>query len=630
MRFVLREGSGATARADVAMLTALGLPGGGIVRVGSTLVRVVPSDVGIPNELYLPPDAFGNGAVAPGSAVDVRRAVVPVATTVNIARDGQPVGHVPSSLLSLPVRAGESYTTPEGVVTVRHVQPGPSATIGPSTVATSTPAPTSPEATEAPTPGPPAMIAGLENELELLTGWLRLVTSRDPHPANGGVAGVIITGPPGSGKSELVHASADALGLSVTAVDLRTVTTAERLLASFERAVRAATPGTVLYVDHLDPLLEREAGTRHQAAAVTRWLLDTVADAARLAVVIASNRPSIGADLDAPELLPKTLEIAPPNHARRMALLAAALDGAPGVDLEILANATPGFSALDISTAVLDATARTGGRLTTETLLAAIRATPASLGTAQLGSIPSYGFDRVADLVEVKRALTESVIWQMREPERFTRMGIEPSRGILLYGPPGTGKTFVVRALAHESGAAFFAVKGAELLDKWVGESERGVREVFARARSVAPSIIFFDELDALAPVRGSSTNSVTDSVVAALLTELDGVAGRGDVFVIGATNRMDLIDPALLRPGRLETHLFLGLPGAEARASFFAMSTVPMTDDVDHDLLVDRTEGQSFADLDGLLREAALAAMRDDAHADQLTWAHLQTALET
>jgi len=229
----------------------------------------------------------------------------------------------------------------------------------------------------------------------------------------------------------------------------------------------------------------------------------------------------------------------------------------------------------------------------------------------------------------VKEALTESVIWQLTDPSRFERMGIDPPRGMILHGPPGTGKTFVVRALAHESGAAFFSVKGAELLDKWVGESERGVREVFARARAVAPSIIFFDELDALAPVRGSSTNSVTDSVVAALLTEMDGVATRGDVFVIGATNRVDLIDPALLRPGRLEVHLLLGLPGPEARKAFFAITSVPIAESVDRDELASRTDGMSFADLDGVLRRAAIAAMREDPRADTVTWRDLEAALE-
>ena len=300
------------------------------------------------------------------------------------------------------------------------------------------------------------------------------------------------------------------------------------------------------------------------------------------------------------------------------------------VDIEALTNATAGFSALDISTAILEAKATSNGAITTPALLDAIRATPPSLSTAGLGQIPSYGFDKVANLDATKQTLTESVIWQLTDPGRFDRMGIEPPRGILLYGPPGTGKTFVIKALAHESGAAFFPVKGAELLDKWVGESERGVREVFARARAVAPAIIFFDEIDALAPVRGSSTNNVTDSVVAAMLTELDGVGDRGDVFVIGATNRKDLIDPALLRPGRLEVHLLLDLPAPESRKAFFGITDVPLGADIDIDRLVERTEGWSFADLEGLLRRAAIAAMRSDHNADEVAWRHVEDGLSS
>ena len=241
---------------------------------------------------------------------------------------------------------------------------------------------------------------------------------------------------------------------------------------------------------------------------------------------------------------------------------------------------------------------------------------PVARDRSLLGEMPTYGFEKVANLDEVKQRLTEAVIWPITDPERFRRMGIDPPRGLLLYGPPGTGKTYVIRALAHESGAAFFAVKGAELLDKFVGESERAVREVFARARSVAPSILFFDELDALAPVRGRSTTSVTDSVVAALLTELDGVGERGDVVVIGATNRKDLIDPALLRSGRFESHIELGLPEESARRALLGIADVPFGDDVDLDVLAADTEGLSFADLTGMLREAALVALRRDASA--------------
>lgn len=630
MRFVLRSTDSAVAQADVAMLTALGLPGGGIVSVGDTHVRVMPGEMRVANELALPPYAFENGAGAPGSTVDVSRVVAPAANRISLDSGDVPPEGAIRHLVGIPVSDGNRYTVDGREVTVTAVRPRSPAIVTAATVAAETArhtstAPSTPSHSGAPD-GPPLMVVGLENELDLLTGWLRLLAI-DGTADDGTVAGVTVSGPVGSGRSELVQAAADALDLTVDHIDLRTVTTPDRLLASFERAVTSAHPGTVLFIDRLDPLLEREAGIRHQVAAVTRWLLETVADTSGVAVVLASTNPTAAADLDATDLLRRTLAIAAPSLERRRALFGAAIGD--DVDLDVLANATAGFSALDISTAVLDARAATRSPLTTERVLASIRATPASLGTASLGSIPSYGFERVANLVETKRALTETVIWQLRDPRRFERLGIEPPRGLLLHGPPGTGKTFVVRALAKESGAAFFAVKGAELLDKWVGESERGVREVFARARAVAPSIIFFDELDALAPVRGSSTNSVTDSVVAALLTELDGVSGRGDVFVIGATNRKDLIDPALVRPGRLEVHLLLGLPEAESRRAFLDITTVPLAVDVDIDDLVRRTEGMSFADLDGLMRRAAIAAMRDDPHAALVHPHHVDAALD-
>jgi transitional endoplasmic reticulum ATPase len=296
-----------------------------------------------------------------------------------------------------------------------------------------------------------------------------------------------------------------------------------------------------------------------------------------------------------------------------------------------LASQSAGFSAADVVAAVLEASARAAGAsrpVTQEDLEAAIEATTPSLGAAPIGEIPSYGFERVANLVDIKERLTESVIWQMQDPERFTRLGVDPPKGLLLYGPPGTGKTYVMRALAHESGAAFFPIKGAELLDKWVGESERAVREVFARAGAVAPSILFFDELDALAPIRGKSTNSVTDSVVAALLTEIDGVSDRGNVFVIGATNRRDLVDPALLRPGRFEVHLHFDLPHPDARRAFFDISEMPFASDVEIDELVAGTDGRSFADLSGILREAALTALRRDLSAITVTRDDLERSI--
>ena len=192
---------------------------------------------------------------------------------------------------------------------------------------------------------------------------------------------------------------------------------------------------------------------------------------------------------------------------------------------------------------------------------------PLSRSATEEVAVGSVTLDDVGDMVETKQALTEAVLWPLQHPETFERLGVEPPRGVLLYGPPGCGKTFVVRALASSGRLSVHAVKGAELMDKWVGASEKAVRELFRRARDSAPSLVFLDEIDALAPRRGQSFDSgVTDRVVAALLTELDGIEPLRDVVVLGATNRPDLIDPALLRPGRLEKLVFVEPPDADAR----------------------------------------------------------------
>jgi transitional endoplasmic reticulum ATPase len=236
-------------------------------------------------------------------------------------------------------------------------------------------------------------------------------------------------------------------------------------------------------------------------------------------------------------------------------------------------------------------------------------------------------------MVEVKQTLTESVLWPLSYPDAFSRLGVEPPRGVLLYGPPGCGKTFLVKAIAGTGKANVLSVKGAELLSKWVGESERAVRELFRRAREAAPTIVFLDEVDARAPVRGqSSDGGTTDRVVAALLTELDGVESLRDVVVIGATTRPDLIDPAMLRPGRLERLVYAPPPDAEARALILqaAAKGVPFEPDVDLAALGERTDGYSAADCTALVREAALTAMRESMTATTVTQVHLETALAT
>ncbi len=657
MKFVVRAGTDPEGRADSALLTAMGLPGGGVVKIENTHVLVRPGDVASPNALLLGVRTMANAGVRAGDARDVKRALLSEANRVVLSPtdEGLDARHLARSLQGLPVTVGDRVmvrsaygddTTPEEVeLVVRTVDPGPAGLVGSRTVVYEegeappavVPQPAGTPGGETPTTAD-ALLTGLDTELEIMTGWLSLLTSTSDLPDAWGlprVAGVLVEGPTGCGKSELVAAAAQAVGARVHEISLELVFKPEKLLELLEKAVKNTTGPAVIFVDRLDSVAGDDAMFRNQVTAVLRWFLDAVADRPRIACVLAISSASKLSDaVSGSELLPRKLSIPPPDLKRRSLLFEAALARVPSVEVDYdqLASRTAGFSGADIVAAIVHASALiagTGGQITGDVLQRAIAETTPSLGTASLGEMPSYGFERVANLDEVKQRLTEAVIWQMQEPERFSRLGIEPPRGLLLYGPPGTGKTFVIRALAHESGAAFFTIKGAELLDKYVGESERAVREVFARARAVAPALLFFDEIDALAPVRGNSTNSVTDSVVAALLTEMDGVSERGDVFVIGATNRRDLVDSALLRPGRLETHLYLGLPPAASRRAFFGISDVPLADDVDLEWIIGATDGLSFAELDGMLREAALQALRRDSTAIEVTVPDVTAALE-
>jgi transitional endoplasmic reticulum ATPase len=227
--------------------------------------------------------------------------------------------------------------------------------------------------------------------------------------------------------------------------------------------------------------------------------------------------------------------------------------------------------------------------------------------------VPDVTYADVGGLDAVKRELARAVEWPLTYSVMFERLRTEAPRGILLYGPPGTGKTLLAKAVANESNVNFISVKGPELLDKFVGESERAVREVFHRARQNAPTIVFFDELDALAPERGRSFDSrVTERVVSQLLTELDGIEDLRNVLIIGATNRPDIVDRALLRPGRFEKVIHVPTPDAEARRAIFDVHTrgVPLADDIDLDELADRTEGYTGSDIEAIVREASMLAM--------------------
>ncbi|ASJ09654.1 AAA family ATPase [Thermococcus siculi] len=227
--------------------------------------------------------------------------------------------------------------------------------------------------------------------------------------------------------------------------------------------------------------------------------------------------------------------------------------------------------------------------------------------------VPNVHWEDVGGLEDVKEELREAVEWPLRYPEAFMGLGITPPKGILLYGPPGTGKTLLAKAVANESEANFIAIKGPEVLSKWVGESEKNIREIFRKARQAAPTVIFIDEIDAIAPRRGTDVNRVTDRLINQLLTEMDGIQENSGVVVIGATNRPDIIDPALLRPGRFDRLILVPAPDEKARLEIFKVHTrkVPLAEDVSLEELAKRTEGYTGADIEAVVREAALTAMR-------------------
>jgi transitional endoplasmic reticulum ATPase len=360
--------------------------------------------------------------------------------------------------------------------------------------------------------------------------------------------------------------------------------------------------------------------------------------------VVATTARAESADprLRAADLLDRELGLALPDAKTRRELLNVLLRDVPldtGIDCGALAERTPGFVAADLIALRRDAALRAAlrqrdedePRVSQQDLEAALTTVrPVSLSTSDNLATGGLTLDDVGNMVDVKQSLTETVLWPLRYPDSFARLGVEPPRGVLLYGPPGGGKTFLVRALAGTGALNVFAVKGAELMDKWVGESERAVRELFRRAAEAAPSLIFLDEIDALAPRRGQSSDSgVADRVVAALLTELDGVEPMREVVVLGATNRPELVDPALLRPGRLERRVYVPPPDAEARTAILVATSknTPLASDVDLAAVASTLDGYSAADCAALIREAALTAMRESLEAHEVTAAHLEAA---
>ncbi|WP_205876239.1 AAA family ATPase [Mycobacterium camsae] len=489
-------------------------------------------------------------------------------------------------------------------------------------------------------------LKGAQPQAAKLTEWLKLALD-EPHLLKslgaGTNLGVLVSGPAGVGKVTLVRAVCAARRLvELDGPAIGALAAEDRLRAVSTAVTKVGDGGGVLLITDVDALLPE---TPEPVAALILTELRRAVATDGVALIATSARPDqIDARLRSPELCDRELGLPLPDAGTRRALLEALLKKVPtsDLDLDAIASRTPGFVVADLAALMREAALRAASRasvdgqpptLSQDDLIGALSVIrPLSRSASEEVSVGSVTLADVGDMVEAKQALTEAVLWPLQHPDTFSRLGVDPPRGVLLYGPPGCGKTFVVRALASTGQLSVHAVKGSELMDKWVGSSEKAVRELFRRARDSAPSLIFLDEVDALAPRRGQSFDSgVTDRVVAALLTELDGIDPLRDVVVLGATNRPDLIDPALLRPGRLERLVFVEPPDADARREILrtAGKSIPLSSDVDLDAVAAGLDGYSAADCVALLREAALTAMRRSIDAADVTAADLAAARE-
>lgn len=479
--------------------------------------------------------------------------------------------------------------------------------------------------------------------------------------------GILLHGPPGTGKTLLAKAVANESGAKFFVINGPEVMSKfygeseENLRKVFEQAEKNAP--SIVFIDEIDSIApkreEVKGEVEKRVVSQLLTLLDGLKSRGKVIIIGATNIPnSLDPALRRPGRFDREIELGVPNKDGRKEILQIHTRGMPldkRVDLDKISEITYGYVGADISALCKEAAMHALRRIlpsiseikedkpvpteilkklivTKDDFEHALKMVEPSAMREVLIEVPNVKWEDVGGLEDVKRQMKETIEWPLKYPDSFKRLGIRPPTGIMLYGPPGCGKTLLAKAVAHESNANFISIKGPELLSMWVGESERHIRDIFRRAKQVAPAIIFFDEIDALAPRRGyAATDHVSERVVSQMLAEISGLEELNDVVVIAATNRPDILDPALLRPGRFDRQILVPTPDGDARLAILKVHTkdMPFDEGVDLRKIARETDGYSGADLEAVVREAGLYAMRKDINAQKVTARDFDQALK-
>ncbi len=492
-------------------------------------------------------------------------------------------------------------------------------------------------------------IGGLKDAIEKIREMVELPLKHPEVFEKLGISapkGVLLIGPPGTGKTLLAKAVANESEANFYSINGPEIMS--KYYGESEKAIRdifqeaSENAPSIIFIDEIDSIAPKRSEVHgeveRRVVAQLLTMMDGLKSRGDVVVIAATNRPEdIDPALRRPGRFDREIHINIPDENARLEILQIHTRGMPldkDVDLKEIASLTHGFTGADLEILCKEAALKAlkkwipdlkkmEDKVPTEILekikvkrehfLEALKIVEPSGMREILIHTPKVSFNDIGGLDEIKQKLREVIEWPLKYPEYFKKIGIKPPKGILFHGPPGTGKTLLAKAVANESEANFIAIKGPELLSKWVGESEKKIREIFRKARELAPSIIFFDEFDSISKVRGVSLSDVTERIVNQLLTELDGIEELEKVVVIASTNRIDLIDPALLRPGRFDLILEIPMPDKETRKKIFEVHTrnMPLSKEVNLEKLAEMTENFSGADIEAACKEAGYNVIR-------------------